>query len=234
MIPIRDINPSRGTPVVCYGIIAACTLMFLYEILLGAGLPRFLVKYGLVPVRYTVPHLAAHFSLSEQLLPFLTSMFLHGGWLHLIGNMWILYIFGDNLEGELGHGRFLLFYILSGVVAALIHLFTNPGSSLPTVGASGSIAGVMGAYFLLYPGARILAVIPLFIFLYPVELPAFIFLGFWFVMQFFSGAFSLVGSDGEAGGIAWWAHVGGFLGGMLLLPAFLGKHRRPPPRRLLR
>jgi len=134
----------------------------------------------------------------------------------------------------MGHGRFLLFYILSGVVAALIHLFTNPGPSLPTVGASGSIAGVMGAYFLLCPGASILAVIPLFIFLYPVELPAFIFLGFWFVMQFFSGAFSLVGSEGEAGGITWWAHVCGFLGGMLLLPAFLGRHRRPPLRRRLR
>jgi len=177
VIPIRDINPSQRTPVVCYAIILSCLLAFFYELLLGRHLESFLFHYGLVPLRYTEPQIAARFSLTEQILPFFTSMFLHGGWLHLIGNMWTLYIFGDNVEAELGHSRFLLFYLVSGLVAAVIHLLTNLSSPLPTIGASGAVAGVMGAYFILYPGARILAVIPIFIIFYPIEVPAFVFLG---------------------------------------------------------
>lgn len=232
MIPIRDINPSPRTPVICYTIIALCVMAFFYELALGRHLESFLFQYGLVPIRYTEAEIAAHFSLAEQALPFVTSMFLHGGWLHLIGNMWILYIFGDNVEGELGHIRFILFYLLSGVFAALIHLFTNLSSSVPTIGASGAIAGVMGAYFMLYPGARILAVIPVFIVFYPIEVPAFFFLGFWFLLQFFSGTSALMSGAEEFVGIAWWAHVGGFVGGILLL--FLFRGRRPTYRRYAR
>lgn len=231
MIPIRDINPSRVTPFVCYSIIGLCVFAFFYELALGRNLGIFLLQYGLVPVRYSVPDVAVHFTVYEQILPFFTSMFLHGGWLHLIGNMWVLYIFGDNVEGYLGHASFLLFYVLSGIIAALVHLFTNLGSSVPTIGASGAIAGVMGAYFILYPGARILAIIPIFFILYPVEVPAVVFLGFWFILQFFSGAAAVVDRARDFSGIAWWAHVGGFLGGIMLLSLF--KPSRPKPRRTI-
>jgi membrane associated rhomboid family serine protease len=219
MIPIRDANPSPGTPVVNYLIIAACTLVFFYELQLGRKLQYFLLNYGLVPVRYSNPQVAVHFTLTEQLLPFVASMFLHGGWLHLIGNMWVLYIFGDNIESYLGHERYLVFYLLCGLSAAVIHLITNFNSHLPTVGASGAIAGIMGAYFLLYPRARILTLVPIFFFFTLIEIPAYIFLGFWFLLQFFSGALGLLGGEGNVGGIAWWAHIGGFVAGMALLRA---------------
>jgi len=149
-------------------------------------------------------------------------MFLHGGWLHLIGNMWVLYIFGDNIEGELGHVQYLLFYLLCGLIAAVIQVITNPLSNVPTIGASGAIGGVMGAYFLLYPHARILTLIPIFFFFTLMEVPAYLFLGFWFLLQFYSGAFSLISHSEQYQGIAWWAHVGGFVGGMMLLFVFKG------------
>lgn len=220
MIPIRDANPSRTTPVVNYFLIALCTLVFLHELMLGRHLEAFLFQYGLVPAKITRLDIARHFSLSEQILPFFSSMFLHGGWLHLIGNMWVLYIFGDNIEGELGHGRYLFFYLLCGLIAAAIQIITNPHSSVPTIGASGAIGGVMGAYFLLYPKARILALIPIFFFFTLIEVPAYLFLGFWFLLQFFSGTFSLLSRAEHYSGIAWWAHVGGFVGGMVLLYVF--------------
>jgi membrane associated rhomboid family serine protease len=217
MIPIRDANPSQGTPIVTYVIIALCTLVFFYELLLGRQLQVFLLDYGLVPVRYSDPRVGAHFSLTEQLLPFATTMFLHGGWLHLIGNMWVLHIFGDNVESYLGHERYLVFYLLCGLSAAAIHLITNFHSHLPTVGASGAIAGVMGAYFVLYPRARVLTLVPIFFFFTFLEIPAYVFLGFWFLLQFFSGTLGLLGGEGNVGGIAWWAHIGGFLAGIALL-----------------
>ncbi|MBC7359106.1 MAG: rhomboid family intramembrane serine protease [Desulfacinum sp.] len=217
MIPLRDANPSRRVPVVNYLIISLCVLAFLYELLLGPQLRVFLFQYGIVPVRYTRPEVAAHFSALEQAIPFVSTMFLHGGWMHLIGNMWILHIFGDNVESALGHGRYVLFYLLSGLAASLLHLVTNMHSAVPTIGASGAIAGVMGAYFILYPRARVLTLVPLFFIFTVVEIPAYVFLGFWFVMQFFSGAFSLAGGQVQAGGVAWWAHVGGFVAGVVLL-----------------
>jgi hypothetical protein len=145
-------------------------------------------------------------------------MFLHGGWMHLIGNMWFMWIFGDNVEDRMGHGGFLVFYLLCGIAASVANMALMPHSHMPTIGASGAIAGVLGAYFLLYPGARILTLIPIFIFIRFVELPAFVFLGFWFVMQFFSGAAAITG--GNTSNVAFWAHVGGFVAGMVLLGLF--------------
>lgn len=225
MIPLRDANPSYRTPWVNYLIIASCVMIFLYELTLGRYVGEFFLLYGLVPARYFRLDVAAHFSLVEQLIPFFSSMFLHGGWLHLIGNMWTLYIFGDNVESALGHFRYLLFYLLSGLIAAVIHLITNPLSPVPTVGASGAIAGVMGAYMILYPRARVLTLVPIFIFIQIVEIPAFVFLGLWFILQFYSGTLSLI-AGGQVGGIAWWAHIGGFIGGIVLLRIFGIRRRR--------
>jgi hypothetical protein len=217
MIPIRDANPSSGTPVVNYAIIAACTLSFLFELSLGRHLQGFLMHYGLVPAQVLTPQPGSGFGLSRQAIPFFSSIFLHGGWLHLIGNMWILYIFGDNVESHLGHARYLAFYVMSGLMAGFIHVVTNLGSTVPTIGASGAVAGVMGAYFILYPRARVLAFIPIFFFFTLMEVPAYIFLGFWFLLQFFSGTFSLFAGTQDFTGIAWWAHIGGFLAGIVVL-----------------
>jgi hypothetical protein len=209
---------------VTVGLIVVNVLGFLWELGLGPQLDRALLLLAIIPVRYTDPQIAAHFSGSEQVLPFLSSMFLHGGWLHLFSNLWVLWIFGDNVEDRLGHGRFLLFYLASGVAASSLHVLTNPHSHLPTLGASGAIAGVMGGYFRFYPHARVLTLIPPFILGPYFVLPAVVFLGFWFLLQFFSGAMSLsAGSD--AGGVAWWAHVGGFVFGVL----FCLTARRVPP-----
>lgn len=153
-------------------------------------------------------------------------MFLHGGWFHLISNMWVLFIFGDNVEDRMGHGRFLLFYLLSGLAAGLMQALAAPGSHLPTVGASGAIAGVLGAYLLFFPGARVLTLIPFFFFFSFVEIPALFYLGFWFIAQLYSGLFALALPAGmSAGGVAWWAHIGGFLFGLLLARRF----ERPRP-----
>ncbi len=226
MIPLRDTNPTQGTPVVNYAIIVICTLAFLYELALGHALEAFLFEYGLVPVRYSDIAVARHFSTLEQLLPFFTSMFLHGGWMHLIGNMWVLYIFGDNLESDMGRVKYLFFYIFCGLIAALIHLVTNYESRLPTVGASGAIAGVMGAYLVLYPRAKVLTLVPIFFFLQLIEVPAFVFLGLWFLLQFLSGAGSLAQQGADVGGVAWWAHIGGFIAGVVLLFFFRPLRRR--------
>jgi len=215
MIPIRDVNPSPGTPVVNYAIIGACTLVFLFELSLGKHLQAYLTQFGLVPAHSL--RLTPGFGSAQQVIPFFTSVFLHGGWLHLLGNMWILYIFGDNIESHLGHARYAIFYLASGVIAGLIHVVTNWASTVPTVGASGAVAGVMGAYFILYPRARILTFVPIFFFFTLMELPAYIFLGFWFLLQFFSGTFSLLAGTRDVAGIAWWAHIGGFVGGIVLL-----------------
>lgn len=231
MIPIRDANPSSRTPVVNYIVIGLCIVVFLYELALGRQVDRFAFSYGLVPARYTRWELAVHFDWVEQIIPFFSYMFLHGGWLHLIGNMWTLYIFGDNIESELGHFRYALFYLASGVAAAVIQLMTNLNSPIPTIGASGAVAGVMGAYFLLYPRARILAFVPIFFFFTLLEIPAYVFLGFWFLLQFFSGTLSLLGDARQVAGIAWWAHIGGFVGGILLLKLFKPGQRLPRLRR---
>lgn len=226
MFPIKDTIPSRTTPYVVYGIIALNFLFFLYEIRLGLisgstteAILKLFYTYGLVPARYTTDTFALEMfgrelSLLEQLIPFFSSVFLHGGIMHFLGNMWMLYIFGDNIEDRLGHYWFPLFYLASGVAAGLVHMLFSLGSPMPTIGASGAIAGVMGAYFLFYPRAKVLTLVPIFFFIQFIELPAYVFLGFWFFLQFISGT-----ALGEASSVAWWAHIGGFAFGALV--AFL-------------
>jgi membrane associated rhomboid family serine protease len=184
-------------------------------------------RFGLVPARYSDPSWAAQFGLPFTLLPFLTSMFLHGGFLHIVSNLWTLWIFGDNVEDRMGPLRFLVFYLLSGLAAAGVHWITDPTSTMPTIGASGAIAGVLGAYLLLYPRARVVTMVPVLFYPLVFELPAVVFLGFWFLLQLWSGLTSL-GSTGAVAGIAWWAHVGGFLAGMALLQVFKRRDLPPP------
>jgi membrane associated rhomboid family serine protease len=213
MFPIRDTVPSRNHPVVNNTIIGINVVVFLVQLTQGEDLTRFNYIYGLVPARYTVSNFSSYFSFWQQMFALLSFMFLHGGFFHLLGNMWSLYIFGDNVEDSLGHLRYLIFYLLCGLASGLSHLMLNLNSNIPTIGASGAIAGVMGAYFLLYPRSRILTLIPIIIIPWFVEIPAFVFLGIWFVMQMMNAA----GSQAGAEGIAWWAHIGGFLFGVVLL-----------------
>jgi membrane associated rhomboid family serine protease len=197
-------------------IIAANVLAFLWQLSLGDQLREVFLLYGIVPVRYSDPGLSAQFTRFEQVLPFFSSMFLHGGFMHILGNMWFLYIFGDNIEDRLGHVRYLLFYLLCGVTAGLIHLYTNWESHLPTIGASGAISGIMGAYLLLYPGSRILTLVPIFFFIQFFQIPAFIFLGYWLLIQLFSASLT----PKNVGGIAFWAHIGGFVAGLVFIKLF--------------
>ncbi len=214
MIPLRDSIPSLHLPVVNYLIIAANVLMFVFQMSLGRGpLEELVLTYGFVPGRFVAQ--LGESPLPDLLLPVFSSMFLHGGWLHLVGNLWTLFIFGDNVEDTLGHGRYLVFYLASGVVACLAQLLAGPFSPIPMIGASGAIGGIMGAYFAMFPHSRILTLVPIFLFVI-VEVPAYIYLGLWFVLQFFSGTISILGT-GVKGGVAFWAHVGGFAGGYLLI-----------------
>ena len=203
MIPLRDVIPSRTTPYITVTIIVLNVLAWLFELALPADVRTvFLQVYGVVPADFHATTL-------------ITSMFLHGGWMHVLGNMWYLWIFGDNVEDRLGHGRVIVFYLLCGTIAALGQIAIDPGSTLPTIGASGAIAGVMGAYFVLYPRSRVLTLIPLIIFWEIIELPAIVLLGFWFVMQLFSaGTIAITASTG-GGGVAFAAHVAGFVVGMI-------------------
>ncbi len=216
MIPIRDTAPSQNYPFVTLALIGANVLVYLIEMTQGPELNRFLHLYGLVPARYTVDRIAAYYTLPQQLFAFFSFMFLHGGFWHLLGNMWSLYIFGDNVEDHLGPIRYIVFYLLCGLASGLSHMLLNLHSTVATIGASGAIAGVMGAYFLLHPNAKILTLIPIVFIPWFIEIPAFIFLGFWFVLQFINAA----GSQAGSGGVAWWAHIGGFICGMLFLKAF--------------
>jgi membrane associated rhomboid family serine protease len=198
---------------VTVGIIALNVLIFLQELKLGHHLQDFILDYAIVPARYTRPEVAQYFSFPDQIRAFFSSMFLHGGWIHLLGNMWTLWIFGDNVEDRLGHLLYLALYLASGVAAALMHIYTNAGSLVPTIGASGAIAGIMGAYFRFYPSARVETLVPPFFFGPVFVLPAVLFLGWWFLLQFFNGALSLGMQSRGFSGVAWWAHVGGFLFG---------------------
>jgi membrane associated rhomboid family serine protease len=219
MIPLKDTNRSHSFPFITVLLIVLNGLVFFYELSLGHQEPlnRFMREFALIPALFTNPKFWAQNGILMAIFPLFSSMFLHGGWLHFLGNMLYLWVFGDNVEDRLGHFRYLFFYLICGLAAAFLHIFTNPGSSVPTLGASGAIAGVLGAYLILFPGARVLTLVPIFFFFQLVELPALIFLGFWFVMQFFSGALSLVAANGQMGGTAWWAHIGGFVAGMLMI-----------------
>ncbi|MCZ6875705.1 MAG: rhomboid family intramembrane serine protease [bacterium] len=211
MIPLRDTIPSSRFPLVTLCLIGVNVLAFLAEISLSTqALDQFFQHWGIVPLRFTHPRLQANY------FTLLSSMFMHGGWMHIIFNMWSLWIFGDNVEDRLGRAGFFLFYMLSGLAAGAVHIVTNPLSTVPTVGASGAIAGVMGAYLLLFPHATVVTLIPIFFFIQIVELPAVFFLGFWFLAQLFSGTLSLAAAGAQqAGGVAWWAHIGGFVVGFL-------------------
>jgi membrane associated rhomboid family serine protease len=226
MIPIQDTVHSRNPPLAVYALIALNLLVFALELSLPhEGLDRLFYLLGIVPARYSHPEWAVRVGFPvDDYWPFLTSMFLHGGWAHIVGNMWTLWIFGDNVEDRMGPFRFTLFYLLCGLVAAVVHYATNRDSDVPTVGASGAIAGVLGAYFVLYPRSQIVVMVP--IFFYPVffEVPAVMYLLFWALSQLFSGALALAGPV-EVGGVAWWAHVGGFAAGLLLHPLFVRPRR---------
>jgi membrane associated rhomboid family serine protease len=205
VIPLRDTNPRLTFPVVNWTLVAMNVAVFLHEVSLGnAGAERFLVQWGLVPSAFSLTTLV-------------TSMFLHGGFAHILGNMWFLHIFGDNVEDRLGHGRYLFFYLVCGMAAGVAQALSHPASEVPMVGASGAIAGVSGAYLLFFPRARILTLVPIIFFLYLVEVPAVFFLAIWFAWQVLSGVATL-GTAADAAGVAFWAHVGGFLAGMLLGP----------------
>ncbi len=225
MFPIRDDVPSRSFPFVTLALICINVAIFFFEISLGGlELKTLLHQYGFVPQRLTAFGAGYDLTAREVFLPAFTAIFLHGGWMHLIGNMWYLWIFGDNVEDRLGHFRFLAFYIVCGLVGNFGHYLFNYTSEMPAIGASGAIAGVLGAYVVSYPGARILVLVPLFFFLQFIELPAVIVLGFWFVIQFFQGVGALLAPKWLSG-VAWWAHIIGFAIGILILNMF-----RPRPR----
>lgn len=218
MIPLRDTLTSRTLPVVNTTLIAVNLIVFVQTL---SQPTHFYQLYGLVPARYTSLAAWEYFGPASQFTALVSFMFLHGGWMHLLGNMLSLYIFGDNVEDRLGHVRYLLFYLGGGIISGLSHLLLNPGSTVPTIGASGAVAAVMGAYFLLYPRAKVLTLVPLLFIPLFFEIPAFVFLGLWFLMQFLNA------TGGNAAAIAWWAHIGGFLFGMGWILA-TGARKAPP------
>ena len=216
LIPLKDSNPLRwiGFPYVTVAVIAACILTFLWQLSLGPAQNRMIYALGAIPAVVTGERgLPPSVALVPAELTLVTSMFLHGGWLHLGGNMLFLWIFGDNVEDAMGHVRFLVFYLVCGVVAALAHIYFNPGSQIPTIGASGAISGVLGAYIVLHPRAQVLTLF----FRFFITLPAFVVLGLWFGLQ---GLSAYMDTSGESGGVAWWAHIGGFVAGAMLVVPF--------------
>lgn len=219
MIPLRDTIRSRYRPVMTWMIVAANILVFFYQLSLSdAGLQNFVSTFAMVPARWQTDP-------TWSVVTIFTSMFMHAGWFHILSNMWILFIFGDNVEDQMGPVGFLVFYLLSGVAAGTMQFLIEPTSTVPTLGASGAIAGVMGAYLVLYPRARVVTLIPLFIFFTTVNIPAVLFLGFWFLTQFYSGLAAL--GSVTMGGVAWWAHIGGFMFGLLMVRRFLFRPLRP-------
>lgn len=214
MFPLRDTIPSRRRPVVTIAIVVVCSVVFLFELMLGPGLPRFLQAHAFVPAHLFYPEVFDT-TLLSTFGAALFSMFLHGGWLHIIGNMWFLWVFGDNVEDVLGHGGYFLFYLLCGLAATLAQAVIEPASTVPMVGASGAIAGVLGAYFIWFPWSRVKTFVFLVFFFTLAELPAPLFLVMWFVIQFFSGTLSLVAASSGGGGVAFFAHIGGFVAGMV-------------------
>jgi membrane associated rhomboid family serine protease len=234
IFPLKDLNPTRRTPFVTIALIAINVVVFLYELMLGRDLPGFIASFGAIP--YELTHstdLVGRYSGSPIVhtegpafiqLTLLTSMFMHGGFMHLVGNMLYLWIFGNNVEDVLGPLKFLGFYLLCGLAAAVAQIAIHPNSTVPTIGASGAVAGVLGAYLLAYPRARVVCLVFLIIFIQLIELPAAVVLVFWFVIQFFQGFASI--AAGATGGVAWFAHVGGFLTGLLLIGSMAGPQLR--------
>ena len=221
MFPIHDDNPTRITPYVTYVLLTACVLVFFWQISLGDAAQQAVYSFGVIPsVLFATKNLPAELEILPAWLTIFTSMFLHGGWMHLIGNMLYLWVFGNNVEDAMGHRRFIVFYLACGLLAALTQAVLNPDSEIPMIGASGAISGVLGAYLLLHPHARILVVIPIVIVIYTPWIAAYWVLGFWFVLQLFNS----LTSASDTGGIAYGAHLGGFVAGMLLIPFFKYRH----------
>ncbi len=254
MFPISDSIPSRTVPVTNYLLIAVCAAVFMIQVGSGSRGDAIVEQYGMIPYRVFHPNEPIEIVRTEtqpEMTPFgvrlrkvrvretlppspippiltlLTSIFLHGGWMHFLGNMWFLYIFGDNVEDRFGHVGFLFFYLACGILASLAHLFLHANSTVPTIGASGAIAGVMGAYFLLYPRAHIITLLPVFFIPYIVVLPASVFLGVWFLFQFFQGTAAITSI--QTTGVAWWAHIGGFAAGMFFTWELQREERLRPP-----
>ena len=211
MFPLYDTARSHKFPIINLTIIAINILAFFYELQMGSNVEQFIFQWGLTPGRFIADP-------ANAWILIFSSMFLHGGWFHIINNMWVLFIFGDNVEARLGGFRYLIFYLLSGAAAGLMQVFILSSSDLPMIGASGAIAGVLGAYLVLYPRARVASLVPIFFIFTVIEIPAFIYLLFWFVSQLYSGLFAIQG--GGASGIAWWAHIGGFIFGLVMVSLF--------------
>ncbi len=221
MIPLGDSVPRRRFPWVTYTLIAINVFIFLIELRYGPEVRVLFERYGVIPAR-----LWRWTEQPEVLLTLITSQFLHGGWYHIIGNMVYLWIFGDNVEDQMGHLRYLVFYLLSGVLAALAQAFMTPTSTIPSIGASGAISGVLGAYMIFFPTSRVVLGVPIFFYFTLVEIPAMIALGYWFLSQYLNGLLALATGALQVGGVAWWAHIGGFVAGLILGPIF--RERRPP------
>lgn len=224
MIPLKDMTPRQSFPVMTLVLIGINIAVFVHQITLpGPAGDAFIRTYGLVPSHISLALAGHHYTLAQALIPFFTCMFLHGGFLHIIGNMWFLWIFGANVEDRMGPLPYLLFYLICGIGSGVSEVAFSWGSHVPSIGASGAISGVLGAYIVLFPKSRILTLVPLLIIWFLWKVPAVIFIGLWFLMQFVSGVASI--GSAENGGIAWWAHVGGFLLGLLLVNLFATSKR---------
>lgn len=221
MIPLHDDNPTRITPWVTIIIMVLCVLVFLWQLSLGKAVQHAVYSLGMIPATLLGgKSLPSEMVIVPAWMTLFTSMFMHGGWMHLLGNMLYLWIFGNNVEDSMGHGRFIVFYLLSGIAAALLQALPDPASEIPMIGASGAISGILGAYLLMFPHARVLVVIPFGFYMHPMRVPASLVLGFWFLMQLISS----FASSGQQGGVAFGAHIGGFLAGMALIPLFKYRH----------
>jgi rhomboid family protein len=215
MIPLKDMTPRRSFPVVTLLLIGINVAVFAHQLLLPPkAAETFITAYAMVPSKIPLALAGHHYTLLQAFLPLFTCMFLHGGVLHILGNMWFLWIFGANVEDRFGSVAYLLFYLVCGVASSIAQLVFSWGSHIPSLGASGAISGVLGAYVALFPGSRILTLVPLFIIWFTARIPAVIFIGLWFIVQFLSGLSSL--GAAASGGVAWWAHIGGFLVGLIL------------------
>lgn len=231
MIPLKDDVKSSSVPIVNFILIGINILVFIYELLLGPELEFFFQEFGMIPQRFFLLLHNPVGNLFWLIVPFFSSIFMHGGFLHILFNMLFLFIFGDNVEDSMGHLRYVIFYLFCGVGASLVHIFTNAQSTIPSIGASGAIAGVMGAYLILHPKARVHTLIPLGFTVRIVKVPAIFFLVLWFILQLFSGVASLgVPAYQNVGGVAWWAHIGGFVSGLLLIFIFRRRDRKPIER----
>lgn len=225
MIPLKDTTARRSFPFITVLLIIVNFVVFFHQIALSpAAGDAFVRVYGLVPRRVELALAGRHYSLAQAFIPFFTCMFLHGGWLHIIGNMWFLWIFGGNVEDRIGSASYLFFYLLCGLGSGISQVAFSWGSAIPSIGASGAISGVLGAYIVFFPGSRILSLVPLLVIWFFWRVPAWIFIGLWFLVQFLSGLGSL--ATVSSGGVAWWAHVGGFILGALLAKPFAPPRRR--------